>query len=118
MSELMEVKNVVANHKYDCEWWIRGTPYTDTALRDADIFVLIPRSYVFDFTMDYMTTGCKKELQLAYELGKPLYMAYRKKSGQLNIYPISLDSLKVGRVRALSGKYLRKNEVINNYEIY
>ena len=101
-------------------WWARGTAYTEDKLREADIFVIMSMSggNTFDYPLDSMTAGCKKELELAKSLNKPLYMAYWKNGTVLNIYPIVMKHLEDGRVLGQSGVYLKKSEIINSYDIY
>ena len=103
-----------------CEtaYWERGTTYTEDKLREADIFVLMSVDHKFDYILDDMTFGCRKELMIAKKLGKPLYMAYWKNGTTLNIYPIVMKHLDDGRVLGQSGVYLRKEEIVNSYEIY
>lgn len=100
-------------------WWEKGTDYTEDKLREADIFVLMSEKHLFDYKLDDMTLGCRKELMIVKGLGKPLYMAYWKSNGELNIYPLVSRHLEDGRVLGQSGEYLRGvSKVINNYEIY
>ena len=99
-------------------WWVRGSEYTDDKLKEADIFVLMSTSHGFDYKLDDMTAGCRKELALAKSLNKRLYMAYWKNGTILNIYPIVMKHLDDGRVLGQSGVYLRKEEIINSYDIY
>jgi hypothetical protein len=98
--------------------WVRGSEYTEQKLKEADIFVLMCIDHRFDYLLDDMTAGCRKELMIAKGLGKPLYMAYWKGGTTLNIYPIVMKHLEDGRVLGQSGVYLRKEEIINSYEIY
>jgi len=99
-------------------FWIRGTEYTEDELKEADIFVLMSVDHKFDYQLDDMTAGCRKELMIAKGLGKPLYIAYWKNGTTLNIYPIVMKHLEDGRVLGQSGVYLRKSEIVNSYEIY
>lgn len=99
-------------------WWVRGSEYTEDKLREADIFVLMSVNHKFDYQLDDMTLGCRKELMIAKGLNKPLYIAYWKNGTTLNIYPIVMKHLEDGRVLGQSGVYLKKQEIINNYQIY
>lgn len=104
---------------YTSSWWIRATTYTEEALKAADIFVLMGIDHKFDYKLDDMSRGCRKELMIAQGLNKPLYMSYWKADGTLNIYPIKLNKLDEGRVLGTSGMYLGKAaEIINDYQIY
>jgi len=118
MSTIMEVAGKLNNLGYDSLWWARGSEYTEDKLREADIFVLMSIEHSFDYILDSMTFGCRKELALAKSLNKPLYMAYWKNGTTLNIYPINLKHLEDGRVLGQSGVYLKKQEIINDYQIY
>jgi len=108
----------LADLGHSSTWWARGTTYTEDELRAADIFVLMSKDHKFDYLLDEMTAGCRKELMIAKGLGIPLYIAYWKGGTTLNLYPISLKHLEDGRVLGQSGVYLRKSEIINSYEIY
>ena len=103
---------------YPNSWWERGTAYTEDKLREADIFVLMSVDHKFDYQLDDMTAGCRKELMIAKGLGKPLYIAYWKGGTTLNLYPIVMKHLDDGRVLGESGAYLRKEKIVNSYEIY
>jgi hypothetical protein len=104
---------------YSPTWWTRNTEYKEDKLREANIFVLMSVDHKFDYLLDSMTFGCRKELMIAKGLGKPLYMAYWKNGSTLNIYPIVMKHLEDGRVLGQSGVYLREaDKVINDYSIY
>jgi len=104
---------------YTPSWWIRDTEYKDDKLREAEIFVLMGLHAPFDYNLDTMTLGCRKELALAKSLNKQLYMAYWKGGTKLNFYPINLNHLENGRVLGESGVYLQPAEkIVNSYEIY
>lgn len=118
VSNLTEVGVKLSEKGYSPLWWIRGTDYTDAKLREADIFILMSTNSKFDYCLDDMTFVCRKELELAQSLNKPLYMTYWKKTG-LHIYPINLNHLKNGRVLGQSGIYLSNTiKIIDNYSIY
>ena len=98
--------------------WVRGSEYTEDKLKEADIFVLMSMNHDFDYRLDDMTAGCRKELMIAKGQGKPLYIAYWKNGTTLNIYPIATKHLEDGRVLGQSGVYLQKQVIINDYQIY
>lgn len=119
LGKIADVSVKLGELGYSPMWWTRGTDYTDTKLREADIFVLMSIDSAFDYCLDDMTAGCRKELALAQSLKKPLYMAYWKNGKNLNLYPINLKHLEDGRVLGQSGCYLRAaDKVINQYDIY
>jgi hypothetical protein len=104
---------------YSPTWWERSKPYTEDKLKEADIFVLMSIDHKFDYFLDNMTFGCRKELALAKAFNKPLYMAYWKNDKKLNLYPISLKHLEKGRALGGSGSYPGGvSRVINNYQIF
>ncbi|TXG80304.1 MAG: hypothetical protein E6R13_08230 [Spirochaetes bacterium] len=116
---IADVADQLGKKGYLPAWWTRGTDYTDTKLREAKIFVLMSEHNQFDYRLDNMTLGCRKELALAQSLNKPLYIAYWKRGKTLNIYPIVMKHLEDGRVLGQSGCYLRDaDKVIDNYSIY
>lgn len=118
-SKLREVGTKLTKMGYSSWWYERGTTYEDNKLRIADMFVLMSEHNRFDYSLDSMTAGCRKELALAQSLKKSLYIAYWKGGKILNIYPINLKHLEEGRVLGESGVYLRDaDKVIDNYSIY
>ena len=117
-SNRQEVAVKLIHLGYETAYWERGTTYTEDKLREADIFVLMSVDHKFDYQLDDMTAGCRKELMIAKGLGKPLYIAYWKGGTTLNLYPIVMKHLDDGRVLGQSGVYLRKEEIVNSYEIY
>jgi len=118
-SKIADVADQLGKKGYSPTWWTKGTDYTDTRLREAKIFVLMSTDNSFDYCLDSMTAGCRKELALAKSLNKPLYIAYWKGGKTLNIYPIVMKHLEDGRVLGQSGVYLREaDKVINDYSIY
>ena len=99
----------------------RGTIYSDINLKGAEMFVLMSENNKFDYSRFAMTPGCKKELELAESLHKPLYLAYWKNGKELNIYPLVMKYLEYGRVLGQSGCYLqpyKAEQIINTYQIY
>lgn len=119
LGKVADVSKKLTEHGYTPSAWDRNEKYTDTDLKEADIFVLMSQHNQFDYVFVEMTMGCRKELTLAISLGKPLYMAYWKQGKELNIYPINLRHLEEGRVLGESGVYLKEaDKVINNYSIY
>ena len=119
-AKISEVGRKLSDMGYSPWWFERGTTYDDQKLRLADMFVLIPSSNQFDSMMDYMTPGCKKELELAHSIGKSLWLAYWKKN-VLHIYSIHLGKLADRRVMGQSRSYLqpyRVEQIINTYQIY
>lgn len=106
---------------YSSWWHERGEQYGTNKLMLSDMFVLISSGNQFDFTKEGMTSGCKKELELAADLHKKLYLAYWKKGYGLHIYSINMTALERGRVMGQSKAYLQPYQtlqIINGYAIY
>lgn len=119
IEKLHVVGTKLVDDGYHPTYWKRGTEYKEDQLKEASIFVLMSENNSFDYCLDDMTLGCRKELALAKSLNKPLYMAYWKGNSQLNIYPMHLVKLEEGRVLGMSGNYIQKaNKVVNNYSIF
>jgi len=101
-------------------WYPRGTTYSDTAFKSADIFILITPNNQFDMPFADLTAGCQKELALAQSLGKPLYLAYWKNKGnELQIYPIMTDKLPgrvLGRAKGAISQFAP--QISNTYPIW
>jgi hypothetical protein len=117
---LTKVADKLHNLGYSPLWWLRGMEYKDNKLRDSQIFVLMSVGNKFDYPLDHMTAGCRKELLLAKSLGKSLYLAYWKNNKDLNIYPINMNLLDCSdRVIGMSRTYLQPaSQVINSYQIF
>ena len=114
-----DTKKKLVKLGYEVTYFTRGDCYQDFDLREADIFVLIPENNQFDFFQKNMTAGCKKELDVAADMQKPLYLAYYKGDKTLNIYPISDRQLMDGRVIGLSGRYIQPvSQITNLFPIY
>ena len=105
---------------YKAEAYIRGTIYSDQKLRDADIFVLIPSGNLAGCPHNEMTEGCRKELMLARNLNKKLYMAIEYPDSVFKIRKIDLDLLREGNVSATHFllQPIQGSVIINDYEIY
>jgi len=114
-----DTKKKLVKLGYEVTYFTRGDCYQDFDLREADIFVLIPENNQFDFFQKNMTAGCKKELDVAADMQKPLYLAYYKGDKTLNIYPISDRQLMDGRVMGLTKNYIQPvSQITNLFPIY
>lgn len=119
MDKIKEVGCKLNTMGYHPWWYERGTTYMDSMVKVSEMFVLMSEHNKFDYILNDMTAGCRKELELAMSLKKQLYMAYWKNGKTLNIYPINPAYLLHGRVLGQSGSYLQvASKVINNYDIY
>lgn len=118
-SKVLTVQKHLVDLGYEVTKFHRGEVYEDTMLKESDIFVLISQNNQFDFFQKNMSAGCKKELDIAADMQKPLYLAYWKADTTLKIYHLSEGQLMSGRVIGLSGRYIQSASFINNqFPIY
>lgn len=117
--KVIAVEKHLINLGYEVTKFVRGDCYQDIDLREADVFVLISENNQFDFFQKDMTAGCKKELNIAADMKKPLYLAQWKGGMDLIIYPISEYELMKGRIIGSGGNYLQPiSQIINTFPIY
>lgn len=75
----------LANISYDIYYWNRGTYYR-SYLDNANIFVLMLPGNSWEYPIHALPVGCKKELDTALNSNKNIYIAYKNKAGEYNIY--------------------------------
>lgn len=66
-------------------WWNRKE-YVKSYLDDANIFVLMLPGNAWEYPIEGLPVGCKKELDIARKANKKIFIAYRNKTGEYNIY--------------------------------
>lgn len=117
-NKVLHVQKHLVDLGYEVTKYQRGDCYNDFDLREADIFVLISSDNLFEFFQKDMTAGCKKELDVAADMQKPLYLAQWKGGMDLNIYSISEYELMKGKVKGFN-KYLQPvSQITNLFPIY
>lgn len=117
-SEIDAFADILKKRGYNPYCFTRGTVYSYKLVRTCDLFVLMTQNNNFIIEIDHLTRGCKSEVLLARELGKPIYLAYTKTNNKKEIYPIYFGSLVSGKISGRSGTYLTPNQIFQNYEIY
>jgi len=73
------------------KYWERGTPYNETdTIMNCDAFIVVLPGLKWDYNIDSIPTGTQKELLLAYQMKKPIYLAHRSKAG-MGFYSVDFD---------------------------
>lgn len=103
-----DVENLLKDKGYEVSYWIKGTPYKDDYLLNADAVVFILNKFDWGCEVKNMTRGVKNEYQTCVKENKPMYVAYKRKTdNQFLIY--ESDHYFNGTtdvVVAVQGKYL------------
>lgn len=61
-------------------YWQRGNVYHENDLRNANIFVIHLPSNSYNFFIDDLSVGCRKEIKFALSRNISIYLAYRRAS--------------------------------------
>lgn len=67
-------------------YWKMGTPYEKEYLSKSDAVVFILGCYYWSKDLSDLTRGVRKELDTALQLHLPIYIAYMRKDGALQVY--------------------------------
>jgi len=59
------------------DYWIRNSPYNENVLRNCDAFVIMLPKLAWSETIDKLPIGCRRELMLAIQLKKKIYITYK-----------------------------------------
>jgi len=94
----------------DVDFWTRGTPYNDLALRRANAIVVILEGNRFNQPRSSIPHGTKSEINLATELGIPVYLGYINAASRGTIYETNAnkDASKFEGLPGTSGRFQRK----------
>lgn len=92
------------NGEYNVRYWDRrGKGYNEKLLEDADLILFILPGNSFGLPFQALPVGLQSELIKAHVLQKPLAVAYRNTSGEMNIYKAIYDGNVKGEIRAVPG---------------
>lgn len=84
-------------------YWDRKE-YFKSDLNDANIFVLMLPGNAWEYPIDALPVGCRKELNIAREANKRIYIAYKNKAGEYNIYFAQFwNSRSGGMIQGITG---------------
>lgn len=75
----------------DVSYWHRGKPYTDDAVRNCEIFVVILPDGRFKMPVSQLPAGTMKELKIAAERDIPIYIGYKTKDTIWRTYPTGYE---------------------------
>ena len=99
----------------DVDFWLRGNAYSPEPLITADKVVFYINGNHFKYQRHKLSSGCKKELELAIKYKKEIYLAYRSNLG-LRIYAVNVNT---DIIEGIPGTYLnffqekKYNEMVN-----
>jgi hypothetical protein len=89
-----------AHNRVSFSVWREGSKYSDDLVRDADVFMFWHPDNKFDFNLDSLPHGVKKEFNLAHSLNKKILLIYRTKDNELGFYDVKLV---FGQLRGVPG---------------
>jgi len=76
MGHIEAVARVLESMEVAVNYWQRGKPYSDDAVRYCEIFVVILPDGKFKMPVNQLPAGTRKELKMAAERGIPIYTGY------------------------------------------
>lgn len=85
------VRLIASNNDKEVSYWIQGHRYSDSDLRAADKVVIYLTGNQFKLQRHKISSGCRKELELAVSLGKQVYLAYQSSLG-IRIYATNMNT--------------------------
>jgi hypothetical protein len=103
---LIEVIDLVRDCGTTARWWPKGTQYDENyykkvIVEETDAFIVILPDLKWSYACGKMTSGSHKELSLAIEANKPLFIAYKSRNDGLGIY--AAEIMEVSGVRTITG---------------
>ena len=85
------VKLITSKNDKEVSYWLQGHRYSDSDLRAADKVVIYLTGNQFKLQRHKISSGCRKELELAISLGKQVYLAYQSSLG-IRIYATNINT--------------------------
>lgn len=91
IGQLKQVANVcfkyadLADILFRVTYWDREQ-YFKSDLDEADIFILMLPGNAWEYPIGALPVGCRKELDIARKANKKIFIAYKNKAGEYNIY--------------------------------
>lgn len=83
--------------------WKRNTPYIeDEYIPDCDYFVVILPDLKWTYEIDDLPSGTRKELKLAINLKKPIFIAYQTQNHGINIYKATIGEYDIEGIASTS----------------
>ena len=87
--------------------WDRDSKYDSSDLFKSEIFLLLTSDNSWHIDIKYLPSGCRRELQQAVGLGKPIYIGYKTKAGTIAIYETSLNKTILSGIAGTGGSIFR-----------
>ena len=108
-------KELVDEYDTRVFYYKQGDDYSDKDLRGADIVVCIMEDNKFSSEVTKLTNGCKKELLLALELKKPIFIGYNPKNSNGPVfYQAKVEDYILKGISGTSGYLEHKIQIVNN----
>jgi len=79
--------------KYDVYYWNRKEKYNSDWLQSADVFIIVLPNNRFNYAIDELPIGVKRELKEAMLYNKKIFLAYRNTSGNICFYETHITSV-------------------------
>ena len=92
--------------------WDRESRYNSSDLFKSDIFVLLTSDNSWYIETRYLPSGCRRELQAALGLDKPIYIGYKTKAGTVAIYETSFNKTMLWGIAGTGGSIFRKHSPV------
>ena len=97
---LDKVIALVKQSGVDPMYWRKGSPYDPgtfmNIIQRCDAFVIILPGLAWSAKGQAMTSGSRKEMNIAYNAGVPIYLAYQNKYDGIGLYSVRIEAARTG----------------------
>jgi hypothetical protein len=90
----------VAGTTVNVRYWDRGTSYSQSLVRDCDIFILMTPDNTWEMKREALPSGVYRELTLATHHNKPVFMVYKNAELNYNFYSYNIIG---GKIKGIPG---------------
>lgn len=94
-----EVAEEIKHKGFQPVYWKMGTRYDQQYLLKSGAVVFILGSYYWSKDLCDLSPGVHKELDTALSLNLPIYVAYKRKDGSLNIYKAEVKNNEIQGIK-------------------
>lgn len=96
-------KRRFSTEKYDVSLWDRKN-YDPRLFEEADSVVFLLPDFSFDYDIDDLPVGVRKEVKQAVKEGKYIYLGYVTAGGDYNIYNAKVEYSEIKGVQGTANK--------------
>jgi 3-methyladenine DNA glycosylase AlkC len=86
-------------------YWDRKGYYNRSSVSECDIFVFMTPNNDWEFNMNTLPVGVKREYEEAIRLNKPVFMVYRNMEGDYNLYLVKRNVNTLSGLQGSSGSF-------------